>query len=623
MKCSVLCCFVAVLAVFMCGVIGRSAVGAEQTKSKVNQSIGVGDSDWASAQLSDGQVSDRSAPIIDDYFQNFPLQRWSTLDGNWEVKETVDIYHVETSDIYQSPEEPSWVEWVGLWQLQDESIMVGCAQITGNPGLEPSYRPWYGGAWYLDQTNITWEDFLGGMRPGPEDALSSTKMENALLRSRDLGQSWQKLKSDHPVEHLVLQREGKEPSSRVQLRVGGNLRFGLAKDGTLVATGGPVICCRNGRLVSITADHGFKKGYLLGVRESVDNGKTWLPIQYLLPEGSDPKIISGLTSEYDLVELDDGRILVVIRGHRPIQTYLTRVGPGQYEASPPTSTPMPHSGMPSLIRGSDGVIWYWGHGGHWYTIDSGQSWQRSPLIFPSYYGKMRMTGPREVLCVTQHLIHDSPYPYGMDSSIRKYHFSYRRSGIFRQTADNRPLALAIRADHDLADLHIRADVRVDGANGIAFHVQPDGKSYYIMAVVVPGNVYDLWFPPEIEKKKLDMPHAGEEESRRFALGDPMCVLGRVEDGRLTVLTARKMMDSVKKGDWVQIQVKVTGDLLQGAARRDRVATYVGVHDSHHKSGSTGLITDRSVGSFQKLYIWDTPHMMRDLWQQAPSQVPSL
>ena len=285
---------------------------------------------------------------------------------------------------------------------------------------------------------------------------------------------------------------------------------------------------------------------------------------------------------------------------------------------------MPHSGNPALLRCADGVIWYWGTDRHWYTVDDGQTWRPASIPLTSYYGRMLATGPNQIMCLTQYLIHDSPYPYSLDSSIRQYRFSYRRSGVLHQTDANASLALASRTPDKFTDLHIRADVRIDAANGIAFRIQPDGRSYYLFAVVLPDSqAYKLWFPHEVEAQKLAAPHAGEEEDRRIATGHPMCVLGRVDDGRLTVLSATKLltettefvMDDLQPHDWLQMQVKVCGDLIQAAAQRQKgqPATYVGARDTTYSSGVVGLLTDRSTGAFKNVCLWDSPLMIRDLW----------
>ena len=71
----------------------------------------------------------QAEPSISDYFQDSALDRWSGTVGAWEVDTTfVDMYDIETRDIYMSPEEPGWVEWVGLWQEKDGAIKTCFAQ---------------------------------------------------------------------------------------------------------------------------------------------------------------------------------------------------------------------------------------------------------------------------------------------------------------------------------------------------------------------------------------------------------------------------------------------------------------------------------------------------------------
>lgn len=585
-------------------------------------------------------------PLISDYFQDSAMARWSGSGGAWQVDDGfVDMYNTELRDIYYSPEEPGALAWAGLWREKDGSIKTCFGQMTGNLSLDPSYRPWYGRS-VAHREEKTWERFIQrhGMRVGPEDAISTTKLDYITLCSRDLGETWENLDPDQQSESFLMVRSrdgGKTWQSQISNKPpsGGNLSLALANDGQLVGTNGQILRCRDGRLLSIVPSLMHKEGTLLSLMESLDNGKTWSETQDIAPEGAHPAILAGATDEKAMIELGDGRILVIIRTdtdakafglstkrtYGPTQTYLTHIGPGKYRASLPTWTPMPYSGYPALIRGADGVIWYWGCQSHWYSVDDGQTWRRAAAPITSYYGKMMMTGPDQVLCVSQHLSHDSPYPYSLDSTIRQYRFSYRRSGVLQQSDAKAPLAMASRSAGKFKDLHIRADVRVDGANGIAFHVQPDGESYYVFAVILPeSEAYKLWFPPEIEAKKLAIPHAGEEENRRFAVGYPMCVLGRVDNSKLTVLSATKLLnltteftiDQLRPGDWVEMQVKVSGDLIQAAAKQEKEypATYVSAREASYESGKMGFVTDRSSGAFKNVCIWDRALMIRELWE---------
>lgn len=316
-----------------------------------------------------------------------------------------------------------------------------------------------------------------------------------------------------------------------------------------------------------------------------------------------------------MVELGDGRLLVLIRCDpgNPCQTYLTRTGPGKYTATLPSRTPMPHSGLPELARCRDGVIWYWGIDGIWYSADDGQTWQLAPVKFPSYYGKMIDAGPNRILCVTQTLTGDSPYPFRHDATVRQFRFSYQRSGIVEQSDLQTSLQVATRKEVDYADLHLRADVRVDGAAGLAFRVQPDGQSYYIFAVVLPGaEAFNLYLPPDLQRDQLsaNYPH---EAPFMAAPGNPMCLLGRVDNGKVTVLRGMRLA-YLPRGSWLRMQVKVTGDLIQGAVNSDPNPTYIGVLDAKYPSGGVGLFTHASTGAFQDFRVWSRPQMIRDLWR---------
>ena len=158
---------------------------------------------------------DQQAPTVSDYFGDDAGQGWNSESGTWKVtEEKVEIYDVDERDIYTSPEEPSWVEWVGLWKEQDGAVKACFAHIAGNPGLVPSYGPWYG-PHVLERYNgpkEEWLDFASGMfetqeealaatpeeawsafckahnmSEGPEDAMSSTRLEYPTLMTRDGG----------------------------------------------------------------------------------------------------------------------------------------------------------------------------------------------------------------------------------------------------------------------------------------------------------------------------------------------------------------------------------------------------------------------------------------------------
>ena len=546
-------------------------------------------------------------------FQDDALSRLKLRGGTWKVSHEVEIYDLVERDIYQSPEEPGHTAWAGMWKEKDGAIKVSFSRVTGNAGMEPSYHPTYGRS-----GEERWKKFAKqhGMRTGPEDAVTTTKLVSPTLVTRDAGETWEDLGLEH------------EPR-------GGNLRFVCTADGRLVRKGLATLMCSDGRIMSTATPTEcmkdkekviyFTDEFLIGIRESTDDGKTWSELQFITPEGSDPELIKVSGEETAITELADGRVLAVIRCDPggPVQTYLTRVGPGKYEATPPTQCGIPHGGLPDLVTGSDGVVWYWGLGSHWYTADNGASWHKAPMQFRSYYGKMLESSPNQLMCVTQHNIHDSPYPFWYDSSIRMVRFRWRRSGILEQKSDGVRFARAIQQEDEFGDMHIRTDVRLDGVNGIIFHVSPDGKSYYFFGVVLGNHpLYKDYFPPEVQDEKLAANYSGAEQFQ-FALGRAMAVLARVEAGKITLLRGLRFLQispsyRVEKGSWSRMQVKVSGDLIQAAVKIDHphfpYAVYVGARDAALAAGGLGTFADRSTGAFRNLEVWDSPQMMRELWE---------
>ena len=105
-------------------------------------------------------------------FRDEPFRRWTGIAGRWELEDSVEVSEVERKAIYRSPEEPSHVAWVGIWKAADGSISIRFPQITGNPGLEPSYAPWYGRANFAGYGLKSWPEFSGSssMKVGPPDA---------------------------------------------------------------------------------------------------------------------------------------------------------------------------------------------------------------------------------------------------------------------------------------------------------------------------------------------------------------------------------------------------------------------------------------------------------------------
>ena len=112
------------------------------------------------------------------------------------------------------------------------------------------------------------------------------------------------------------------------------------------------------------------------------------------------------------------------------------------------------------------------------------------------------------------------------------------------------------------------DVRLDKAHGVAFHISPDGKSFYVFATTMPGTeAYKRWAFPVMQDEVLSAWHPGILETH--APDDrvlPVIVLARVENGKIKVLRGMGI-GNVKKGEWMQLQVKVKDDLIQAAVNK--------------------------------------------------------
>lgn len=540
-------------------------------------------------------------PVIQDSFLGTSRDKWEPVSGAWTVDQLVEIYDIDKKDIYRSPEEPSFVEWMSLWKQKDGSARICFAEIKGNPGLEPSYVPWYGNG----EPRERWEAFTKEhhLGFGPfEEAQKTTTVVYPTLVSKDGGDTWQNMGTEM------------EPK-------GANLRFAVAKDGSFVNHGITTITCKDGRLLSNLWPHEWRVDgkmvydqYLCAVRESLDNGKTWSPNQFIRPEGSDPKMIAESVEESGMVELEDGRMLMIVRCDpgAPVQTYLTRVGPGKYEATPPTLLPMGNAGLPEMTRCKDGTIWYFGIDGHWYTLDDGKSWHKLPQVFTSYYGKMTDIGPSRLMCVSQKGTYDSPYPWYTDSCVEQLRFSYRKIGVAKHNDATSRLSIIKRSGQSLKDMQLRVKVKLDKADGMAFRMSPDGKSGYLFAIVMPGSeAYERWFAQKPQEATLSA--INPDERYIYPMGNPFAVIARIDDGVLKVLRGAKVHD-VHPGSWLQLQVKATGNLIQAAINGGNdTPRYVGVKDSTYKAGTIGLMSDQSQGEFKDICAWDKPLMIRDLW----------
>ena len=540
------------------------------------------------------------AADVEDFFEGEALGRWRAEGGKWDVTQDIDIYDLRERDIYRSPEEPSHLRWVGLAKGAKGMMQVSISQLTGNLGLAPSYRPCH----WRDEAQWAQMSKEHNLWIGPEDAIPTTKSERPTLLSADGGETWvNAAETDMTFE-----------PSESKGDVGSCYRELQCRDGRVLLNPRWFEWRHHGNEIGLKTDQEAHRKYLLGIKESLDGGKTWSAIQWLRPEGSDPQLIQETSEECAMLELGDGRILTIVRCDpgSPCQTYLTRDAEGRYHATVPVRLPMGHSGIPEVTRGSDGVIWYWGLDGHWYTEDDGVTWRKMPFFLSQYYGMMTEAAPNTMLCVTQHLIHDSPYPYWYDSTVRMYRFSWRRAGIMKQEETGKGLSLLVRKEPESGDLHMRADVRVDGVAGIACHVQGDMKGYYTLAIVLPGSsAFARYFPPKAQAETLAANYGGDDLTKPTG-AQPMIVLSRVEGDKVTVLRGMQTPE-LGPGSWVRLQLKVSGDIIQGAVNTEP-AVYVSARDGTFNTGRVGVVTDQSSGAFRNVGIWKEPQMIRDLWE---------
>ena len=100
------------------------------------------------------------------------------------------------------------------------------------------------------------------------------------------------------------------------------------------------------------------------------------------------------------------------------------------------------------------------------------------------------------------------------------------------------------------------------------------------------------------------------------------MLARVDNGQVNALRGFRI-GALKPGSWLQLQVKLCGEVIQAAVSdRSSAPTYLGVSDATYGDGAVGLLTDGgSLGAFKNLALWSGPQMIRDLWTPDASQGP--
>jgi len=562
--------------------------------------------------------------------------------GQWSVgPASVEVYDIEDRDIYQPSQEPGFVCWVILWQEADGTLKCGFTEASGDPALwPPSYNFNSPGIDYYTKTLVshdggeTWTD-TGWQEPqdprwirNPDHHWRRTVVmpDGSLLRLMP-----------HTIEGLVEKSrtyvydeslEGKEHdglpkgfpfrkhddvmtyAKRTAIwrsTDGGKSWNEIFCDPDSQFFGSGFLRCQDGHLVTVGTvylpeSHEGSEG--VDICESLDGGESWSqPRRVIRAEGEFKEV--KFTEENDVVELPDGRLLVVCRTSGQtdygVQAYLTRTGPGEYEATDIKFTPMFHASNPILLQCSDGTIWFAGDGGSQFvTVDEGGSWQELPIC-ETYYAQMVEVAPGRLLNITQYQIGDDAFPHRHDASIRQTSFSYRRADMIEQSNAEASLALSVIDVPPSKDTHLHASVRADGCSGLAFRIQPDAAEYY---------VYMLQIEPE---------EAGEVKPGQSV--DAFHLLGKVSGGQMTTLR-RRYIGEIELGEWLQMQVRTQGELLQVALAQEgqnhrarKRAFYLSMREQSLSQGGIGLVTVSSTGAFKSLEVAPSSQLIRDTWWQ--------
>ena len=548
--------------------------------------------------------------------------------GEWGLSEQINIWDVETKDIYRSPEEPSFVSWAILWKESDGTLKLSFTEAVGDPvAWPPSYNPNRPGTEYYLKTIVskdegsTWSDTnwregldkrwqfnldhhvrhviqlddgsllrnychtLEGQtskmvrfhydvkkpldpfpftQRNPGDCHTKTA---SIWRSNDGGETWQEMYVFPPESGFFV-------TSIHQLN-----------DGTITAFG------------AFRGQDGDEK---CAMTESKDRGSTWCE-PYVVLENDDKLLSQGMGNEGDFVELPDGRLLMVERtdalgvSMNMLRVYYTRERSGRWAATEiapiKEST---HSGHPYLWRTSDGTIFYYSILGILYSCDEGHSWHELELG-RSYYGQLVESCPGRIVAVTHTQIGDGPYPWQRDTSMEQTRFRFARTPVATQSDSQQLEARAILRDTQSEKCHVYAEMRLDGQTGILFGAK--GSDYGFAAVVVPCNEF------RTPGRDLD------------AEQDALLVVGTSEGGVVT-LDRRIYLGKVPLRSWVPMQLSVAEGLLKVAVRpTPKTGPYYAVIRAQDKRpGQLGLFTNRSSGAFRNLELDSRPKEIRSSWR---------
>ncbi|MCQ6557648.1 sialidase family protein [Paenibacillus mendelii] len=566
-------------------------------------------------------------------------QEVQAVHGNWRSYDTLNVWNILKNEIYRSEAEPSYVCWAILWTEAEGTLKLSFTEVAG------------------DLTS--WPPSYNFNRPGMEYYLKT-------LQSSDGGQSWEDtgwkerlderwdLNADHHIRHVFQIENGQlirnfcrtqegftvngnratydeaksweafpfeeKPNSPVLKKLptiwtsgnGGEAWeqiYSFPAENNFFITGFHPL--RNGSILAVGAVNpshvnAFDKNWV-SITESWDKGKTWSPVQKLLTN-DDYLVPQGMCEEFDFVELDDGRLLMIMRtdglSTHMLQTYLEREDSGQWKESTPTTNALfKHSGYPYMRRASDGTIFYYTLQNILYTCDDGASWNELE-IGNSYYGQIAEVSPGKMLAVTQRNIGDAAFQYVHDAYMLQTTFEYARTAVIEQTDSVRLGAVSVIGEESYDDFHLYAEVRADGETGIAFQV--NGDSYYFAAIVIPCNEF-----------RSPGAAAGQEQ-------DAYLLIGMQENGAVTILR-RIMLERMQPHAWIGMQMDMQDGVLKAAVKKsaDSPAKYVVIKEDAFSSGKLGLFTNRSTGAFKNMKIASESMPLRSNWGDYADAYKSL
>ncbi len=573
------------------------------------------------------------------------------LRGEWVTVQDINVTDVRRHDIYQAPQEPSYVSWAILWKERTGTLKLSFVEVTGD---KTAWPPTY---------NFNSRDIEYYLKTLVSDDGGKTWVDTGWRE--DLDPLWER-NSDHHIRYVSEMSDGilvrnyshtLEGVTRLsplyvhdEIKENAGISFPFSFTTTenkhskfaSIWTSGDggeswkEIYLFDEKPCFITAIHSLRDGTLIAlggfhppgstdaylhtgfISESKDGGKTWSdPV--VIAENDDKLNPQGFCEEGDFVELDDGRLLVIWRSDAPgscmRQAYLNRDKSGIWHTTPPEINPFfVHSGYPYMYRASDGTIFYYCHASMKYSCDDGKTWGELPLGY-SYYGQLTEVSPGRMLAVTQKNIGDCPYPWKHDVSLLQTTFSYERIGVTRQCDENASGALAMLDVGNPQDFHVAMELKVDAAVGMAYQVTDTG--YRFVAITIPANSSRLPVSASSEPTPfLSAVSTGSEPQNAFLQ------IGEVEGDKTRIL--RKIgVGKMVPGAWAELQVSREGDHLRIAVdlctSAGWGATYIDLKDEAPAACALALFTNKSTGAFRNVRFSAEVESIRTNWFRAGAE----